>query len=197
MLHHRPFDFMSSKFLQAFLPPIHLARAVLGVASFMGLFILAAPSHAEKADRTQAIHVEANQASYDDLKQIYQLQGRVILSKGSILIKTEQANVSITPEGYQKATATGGEKGLAFMRQKREGLNEFFEGYAEQIDYDSQTDIIHLKGQARLLRLEGSKMVDEVKAPQMIYNGRNETYQAVQGSNGSGRVQAIIAPKIK
>lgn len=197
MLHHRPFDFMSPKFLQPFLPPIHLARVVLSVASFMGLSMLAVPSHAEKADRTQPIHVEANQASYDDLKQIYQLQGRVILSKGSILIKTEQANVSITPEGYQKATATGGEKGLAFMRQKREGLNEFFEGYAEQIDYDSQTDIIQLKGQARLLRLEGSKMVDEVKAPQMIYNGRNETYQAVQGSNGGGRVQAIIAPKIK
>lgn len=154
-------------------------------------------AYAEKADRLKPIQVEANQAIYDDLKQVYQLKGRVILNKGSIQIKTEQADVLITPEGYQKAAATGGEGGKAFVRQKREGLNEFFEGFAQRIDYDSQSDIIVLTGQARLLRLDAKNQVlDEVNAEQMVYNGRNETYQAIAGAQ-TGRVTATISPKIK
>lgn len=167
--------------------------------SLLGLGLGSTIAKAEKADATKPLEVEANQASYNDIKQSYQLKGQVFLKKGSILIRTEDAQIQVTPEGYQTAKAVGGPKGLAFLKQKREGLNEFFEGYAQTIEYNSQNDLIVLTGQAKLQRLDDKQRVlDEITSHQMTYNGRDETYQAI-GKNGqnSGRIKAIIMPKIK
>ena len=155
--------------------------------------------HAELSDKDKPLNFESNNANYDDIKQIYQLNGNVIITKGTIIIKTNTATVKVNPEGYQQATATGGTSstnGLAYIRQKREGLNEFFEGYADKLEYNSQLDNIKLIGNAKILRLDASnKIIDQIKAPQMIYNGRNETYQAIGDSSAGGRVRATIAPK--
>jgi lipopolysaccharide export system protein LptA len=153
-------------------------------------------AQAELADKDKPVQFESNTASYDDIKQVYQLNGKVIITKGTIIIKTENANIKNTPEGYQYAVATGGEKGLAYVRQKREGLNEFFEGYGNKLEYNSQLDTIKFTGNARIIRLDDKNhIIDEIKAPKMLYNGRNETYHAIGDASSNGRVKAIITPK--
>ncbi len=153
-------------------------------------------AYAELADKDKPLNFESNNASYDDIKQTYQLTGNVLITKGTIIIKTNSATVKVNPDGYQNAVAVGGPNGLAYIRQKREGLNEFVEGYGDRLEYDSQSDVIKLIGNAKVLRLDASnKIIDQIKAPHMIYNGRNETYQAIGNGSSGGRVRATIAPK--
>ena len=171
-------------------------RIISVIAILLNTFLCVSKVQAEMADKDKPLNFESNNASYDDIKQIYHLTGNVIITKGSIIMKTNSATVKVNPDGYQTATAVGGSNGLAYIRQKREGLNEFFEGYGERLEYDSQIDVIKLIGNAKILRLDGSnKIIDQIKAPQMTYNGRNETYQATGNSSSGGRVRATIAPK--
>ena len=44
-------------------------------------------AHAEKADRNKPMNVEADALRYDDLKQTSVFTGRVVLTKGTILIR--------------------------------------------------------------------------------------------------------------
>ncbi|MFM2344265.1 MAG: lipopolysaccharide export system protein LptA [Pseudomonadota bacterium] len=173
---------------------------IKSLISVIGLItIIYNPAHAELADKDKPLNFESNNASYDDTKQIYNLNGNVIITKGTIVLKTNSAVIKVNPDGYQQATAAGGGSssgGLAYIRQKREGLNEFFEGYGEKLEYNSQLDNIKLIGNAKILRLDANnKIIDQIKAPQMLYNGRNETYQAIGDSSTGGRVRATIAPK--
>jgi len=162
----------------------------------LGITCFSLNAQAELADKDKPLQLEANQGSYDDINQVYKLNGRVVLTKGSMIIKTETAFIKNTPSGYQHATATNGPNGLAYVRQKREGIDEFFEGYGDKIEYNSQTNVITLIGRAKILRLDKqNKVIDEIQAPKMIYNGNNETYNAIGSDSSSSRVRAVISPK--
>src|SRR5450830_486614 len=86
---------------------------------------------AEKADRSKPMNVEADALRYDDLKQTSVFTGRVVLTKGSILIRGARIDVRQDPEGSQYGLVTAEPGKLAFFRQKREGLDEFIEGQGE------------------------------------------------------------------
>ena len=95
---------------------------------------------AEKADRNKPMNVESDTLRYDDLKQTSVFSGKVVLTKGTILIRGAKIDVRQDPEGYQFGLITAEPGKLAFFRQKREGLDEFIEGEAETIEYDSRAD---------------------------------------------------------
>ncbi len=169
-----------------------------------GLCIFSANVYAELADKNKPLNFEADSASYNDSKQIYALSGNVVIIKGSLNMKTNQAYIKVTPDGYQQAIATGGPKqsnGRAYVKQKREGLNEFIEAYGDKIEYNSQLSMLKLTGNAKIVRLDAeNKVLDEIQAPQMLYNSADETYQAIGNDGGAnkssgGRVRATISPK--
>lgn len=155
------------------------------------------PAHAERADRDKPLSLEADKASYDDLKQVYKLSGNVVLTKGTMVLRASSAEVRVDPEGYQYATALGNGKDLAFIRQKREGLNQFIEGYAEKIEYDGKAETSRLQGRARMSRLEGAVVADEIRGSTIAYDSKNEFYSASGAENGApgGRVRAVLAPR--
>src|SRR5215208_3285374 len=94
------------------------------------------PAAAEKADRNKPMNVEADALRYDDLKQTSVFTGRVVLTKGTILIRGARIDVRQDPEGYQYGLVTAEQGKRAFYRQKREGVDEFIEGEGESIEYD-------------------------------------------------------------
>ena len=59
------------------------------------------PAHAEKADQNKPIILEAEKVSVNDVQQVYELSGEVLLTKGSILITGEKGNIKVDPETYQ------------------------------------------------------------------------------------------------
>lgn len=154
------------------------------------------PALAERADRDKPVNIEADRMSYDDLRQINIFEGRVVLTQGTLVIRADKITVRQSPEGFQSGTAEKGQGGLAYFRQKREGLDEYVEGWGERIDYDTRTEKAVLTTRARILR-----GADEVRGNLITYDGRTEFFD-VTGSrdsatpnNPDGRVRAVIQPR--
>lgn len=152
--------------------------------------MLASPAHAEKADRDKPVNLEADTVTLDDIRKVSIYQGNVVLSQGTLLLRAGRMQVTQNAAGIDKVSATG--RPVAF-RQKVEGRDEFIEGYAERIEYDSANNQLELIGQAKLRR--GS---DELHGAQISYNADTEFYKVVglpDARTPSGRVRAVIRPK--
>ncbi|MGI4858918.1 MAG: lipopolysaccharide transport periplasmic protein LptA [Janthinobacterium lividum] len=168
----------------------------IGVSAVLAA--IAPRAQAEQADRTKPLIYSADHLSYDDLKQTTILTGNVELTKGTIIVRGDRAELRQDPEGYSYATATR-DKGLAYIREKRDGVDEYFEGNARQIDYDGKNDVSTLVGQAVARRLQGlTTTIDEVHGSTIRYDGQTGFYTATSGgapgSTSSGRVRGMIAP---
>ena len=150
-------------------------------------------SHAERADRDQTMHLEAARVSIDDARQISTFEGGVMLTQGTLTIRGDKIVLTQDQEGMKRGTATGQP---ASFRQKREGFDEYVEGYAERIEYDSTNATVDFFGQARMKR--GN---DEVQGDHITYSATTEIFQARgtpgqdTGTGGQSRVRAVIQPK--
>jgi len=172
------------------------------IACALPLTLLSSPAHAERADKDKPLNVEADNLSYDDLKQINIFTGHVVLTKGTILIKADRVEVHQDPEGYQYATAFSDGAPLAYFRQKRDTPNEYIQGNALRIDYDGKNDITTLTGRALVQKLQGlALVVDEVHGTVIRYDSDSDFYTAAAGAdsvgpgNPTGRVHAVLIPQ--
>jgi lipopolysaccharide export system protein LptA len=131
---------------------------------------------AEKADRSKPMNIEADSLRYDDLKQVSVFTGRVVLTKGTIVIRSDRLEVRQDPDGYQFGLATGSADKLAFYRQKREALDEFIEGEGETITYDGKADTVTFSRKAQLRRLRGSTLADEITGGSIVYENLTDLF---------------------
>ena len=155
-------------------------------------FVLIAPlCHAELADRDQPLQIEADQVLLDQGKQISIFTGHVKFDQGTLQLRGEKVVVSQDAQGYKLGKVTGD---TASFRQKREGLNEYVEGYAQRIEYDTHNQIFDLYGKARLKR-EG----DFIHGEHINYNSQTEIFVANDGAAVSKappqRVRAVLQPR--
>lgn len=165
---------------------------------------LVAPAQAERADRLQPMNIEADALRYDDARQTSVFTGNVVITKGSIVIRGQQVDVRQDPQGNQFGTVVAREGQRAFFRQKREGLEEYIEGEALRIDYDSQADLVKFIGQAELRRYRGATLNDRTSGSTIVYDNRTEVFTVdAKGPNNvasrtpdnpSGRVRAMLTP---
>jgi lipopolysaccharide export system protein LptA len=158
-------------------------------------FLTCGNAWAERADRDKPVHLEAARVTVDDVKRTHIFEGNVVLSQGTLVIRTAKLVVTQDAEGFQKGVATGGEGGLARFRQKREAKDEYVDGEAERIEYDSRGEKAEFFTRAFV-----RSGADEVRGHYISYDGRTEQYlvTATPGASpGSkeGRVTAIIQPK--
>lgn len=162
---------------------------------------LTLPALAEKADREKPITLEANRISVDDVKKVQVYEGNVVLTQGTLSIRTDRLIVTQDADGFQKGVAHGGQGGVARFRQKREGKDEFIEGEGERIEHDARTETTEF-----FVRAWVRSGLDEVKGNFISYDGANEKYLVTSGVSADGkgpakveggRVRAIIQPKGK
>ena len=148
-------------------------KAVL-LAAVCGVGLGGAPlAHAERADRDKPLNIEADNMTYDDLKQVNIFTGHVVATKGTIVIKADRVEVKQDPQGYQYATGTMTGHGLAYFRQKRDGVDEYVDGTAERIDYDGKQDLTALTTNATVRRLQGlSTVMYQVHGSVITYDGQ-------------------------
>lgn len=153
---------------------------------------------AEKADRDKPMNVEADALRYDDLNQTSVFTGRVVITKGTIVIRGARVDVRQDAEGYQHGTVTAEPGKLAFYRQKREGVDEFIEGEGDTIEYDGKADRVKFIKHAELRRLRGATLTDEMLGSLITYDNSTDTF-AVDGGPSSpapgGRVRAVLSPR--
>ncbi|WP_153101437.1 lipopolysaccharide transport periplasmic protein LptA [Paraburkholderia hayleyella] len=195
---------MNSSLPLAASPPRRACAPRAAATALIALLLggLASLAQAERADKDKPLNVEADNMTYDDLKQINIFTGHVVATKGTILIKGDRVEVSQDPQGYQYATSTSSGKNLAYFRQKRDGVNEYIEGDAERIDYDGKRDLTTLTTRATVRRLQGlSTLMDQVHGSVITYDGQNDFYTARAGKdvvgpgNPNGRVRAMLSPR--
>lgn len=161
------------------------------------LLATAFPAHAEKADRDKPMLLEANRISIDDAKKVQILEGDVVVSKGTLVMRAERIVISEDAYGFQKGTAFAGKGKLATLRQKREGREDYVEGEAERIEYDGNKEVAELFHRARVKSGQ-----DEVRGDYIWYDAISEKYlvtadgQAAPGK-AQPRVRAVIQPRNK
>src|SRR5690606_31658043 len=84
------------------------------------------------------------------------------------------------------------------FRTKRDGVDEYIEGWAERIEYDGKAERVELFERARMRR-----GADEVRGSDISYDQPTEFFRVVGGQEGGagkhapGRVRAVIQPKSK
>jgi len=157
---------------------------------------------AEQADRNKPTLWEAESSRHDDLNQVSILEGNVVITRGTFVLRAQRVEIRQDPEGYQYGVATGTANAPASFRQRRDGGDEqFVEGDAQRINYDGKADSVTLTGAAQLRRLERSTIADEVSGQVIVYDNPAEKYSvsggqgAASASNPQGRVRGMIAPR--
>ena len=159
------------------------------------LLAIAYPVAAELADHDKPVNLESDTVDINDLTKVSVYQGKVRLSQGSLLITSDKLVVVQDDNGLSKSTATGNP---SYFKQKREGVDEIIEGWAQRIIYDARSEKVEMHTQARIKRGQ-----DEVRGNTIIYEGKTESYRVIGGQeaateyNPKGRVRAVIQPKQK
>jgi len=172
---------------------VHAAGFALACCA---LLVAVAPASAEKADREKPVNLEADRVSIDDAKQIAVFEGNVVLTQGTLRIEGNRMEVRQDNAGFKYGVTWGTPSSF---RQKRDGYDEYIEGWAERIEYDGRADTVQMFGSARLQRGQ-----DEVRGSYISYDAKSEFFQvtggdkaAAQPGRPAGRVRAVIQPKPK
>jgi lipopolysaccharide export system protein LptA len=171
-------------------PPLLRTIAMLLAAALAG----ALPAHAERGDREKPVNIEADRMTVDDLKKESVFEGHVTLSQGTLMLRADRVVVKQDAAGFNFAYAYGKP---AHSRQKRDGVDEYVEGFAERMEYDGKQDKVQMFTNAQV-----KKGLDEVRGDYISYDAVTEFYQVIGGgkqaatsTNPQGRVRAVIQPK--
>ena len=183
--------------------PARLAVPRAVARALLALTIVAVLPHgaawADKADRSQPVVFAADAARVDESKRVNILTGNVELTKGTMLIRADRVEVRQNADGTQTATATGGQGGRSYFKQKREGVDEVIEGEAEKIVYEGRDDTVNFTTRAEMRRLTAGRKTDEVNGQAIRYDNKTSVYQVMgapsDGSKPAGRVKGVITPR--
>lgn len=178
-------------------PP--LARGLVAASLLAAALMSGSAAWAEKADRTQPLHFAADNARVEEGQRLNILTGNVDITKGTMAIRADRVEIRQTQDGAQSATATGGQGGRSYFKQKRDGVEELIEGEAEKIFYDGRDDTVHFTGRAVMRRIVAGVASDEVNGQAIRYDNKTGVYQVMGGSPvggaSSGRVRGVISPR--
>lgn len=175
-----------------------VARALIGLSLACAL---AAPALAERSDRLQKINIAADQDGQIDVqKQVVVYNGNVVISQGTMVIRAARVEVRQLPSGYYDAVAFGGPNRPATFRQKRDGVDEYFEGEAERLEYDGKANMVRFVKNAQLRQLRGAVPASEINGNLITYDATTEKMTVSGGAaptaaNPSGRVSAVLTPR--
>jgi lipopolysaccharide export system protein LptA len=160
------------------------------------LFLAASAASAEKADKEKKITFSA-----DDGSGISQgtpggtLKGNVIITQGTITIRADRIDFKQNPDNSMSATAYGNP--ISF-RQKRDDVDEYYEGYAQRAVYDGSKELLELFDRALLKR----SATDEVRSNYVWYNSKTGEYHAEARPDAPGavdgpgaRVRGVFQPR--
>src|SRR5208283_5312177 len=140
-----------------------LVTALLGAAT-------ALPATAEKADRDKPINYQADTGDVNYQTKVGTLQGNVILTQGTLTIHADKIIFHQNPDNSVSASAYGNP--ITF-REKRDNVEEYYEGVAQHAEYDGQKRFLQLFDRA-LLR-QGP---DEIRSNYISYNADTEYFKA-------------------
>lgn len=171
--------------------------------------VAALPAQAEKADRTKPMTIDSNGAQPDvvDLnKHSAVFTGNVVITQGTLQIHADRVEVSEDPNGGRLGYAFGTPGNPARFRQRRDRPDEWSEGDAQRIEYDSAANRVRFIGDAHLRMLRGDTVTDTAAAALITYDTAADTIALNGGGtrssdNGTttttsgGRTTVVFTPR--
>ncbi|MFN5097053.1 lipopolysaccharide transport periplasmic protein LptA [Limnohabitans sp.] len=183
------------------MPFIKLAHLPVPQKVILALCIslMAWPCFAEKADRDKPMQIEADSMRHDEAKLLTQFTGKVLATKGTLILRAARMEVQQDSQGRQVAKLWAAPNERVFFRQKREGLNEFTEGEAEEVTYDNQADIVTLMRRAEVRILRGTEVANQLQGHTILFNNTTEvvTVDGQPSQSAERRVRATLVPRAK
>ena len=146
------------------------------LAAMCAALALAAPAHAEKADREKPINFAGDTGDANLQSRGGTLAGHVIITQGTLEIRAVRIVFKQNADNSLSATAYGNPVAL---KQKRDGVDEYYEGYAQRLEYDGSKELVELFDNALLKRGQ-----DEIRSNYVSYNTATELFKA-EGRAGS------------
>lgn len=172
----------------------------LAAAALLSLLLAAPASWGEKGDRSKPMVVDADKpGTLDFQRQVVVFNGNVSISQGTLSLRAERIEVRESKDGQRTATAIGSTDKPAQYRQKRDVLNEWVEGSAERIEYDTRSDTLKFSGNASVRRLRGTEPADEITGNHIVWDNKVDVFSVSGGvpsaANPGGRIRAVLAPR--
>lgn len=150
------------------------------------LFLLPPVVHAERADALKKVNVEYDHIDVDNVTQNTIAIGNVIITRGTMIMKSDRAEVKEAPDGYRTFILTASPGKLATFRQKRDGGPDLWsEGHAERIEYDERADVVKLFSKAMIRQLEGQKVTQQMDQAFISYDSRKEVLLGRNDASGA------------
>jgi len=171
------------------------ARILLSVAA-LALALTAPAARAEKGDREKPINYAADSGDVNYLTKVGTLTGNVTITQGTLSIRADKIVFRQNPDNSLSASAYGNP---VSFRQKRDGVDEYFEGYAQRAEYDGAKEFLELFDRALLRRGQ-----DDIRSNYISYNAATELFKAegradAKGPSGDAdpgaRVRGVFQPK--
>jgi lipopolysaccharide export system protein LptA len=161
--------------------------------------LLVWPCQAEKADRDKPMQIEADSMRHDEAKLLTQFTGKVVATKGTLVLRAARMEVQQDSQGRQVAKLWGAPSERVLFRQKREGVNEFTEGEAEEVTYDNQADVVILTRRAEMRILRGTEVANQLQGHSIVFNNITEviTVDGQPSQSAERRVRATLVPRAK
>ena len=153
-----------------------------------------APACAEQADRNKPISFSGDTGDANLQARGGALTGNVIITQGTLSIRADRVIFKQNADNSLSATAYGNPVAI---RQKRDGVEEYYEGYAQRLEYDGAKELVELFDRALLKRGQ-----DEIRSNYVSYNAGTEVFKAegressVPDPTGPGaRVRGMFQPR--
>lgn len=156
-------------------PPIraglpHLAPAVLSCIALCVALGVALPAFAEKADREKSIEFQGDSGGGNAETKTGELVGHVVITQGTMTIRADRITFKQNADNSVSAVAYGNP---VRFREKRDGGDDYYEGYAQRIVYDGEKRFIELFENALL-----KKTGDEIRSNYITYSAATEKFTA-------------------
>ena len=171
-------------------------RAAAALLPLALALALAVPAYAEKGDREKPINYSADAGDVNYETKIGSLTGNVIITQGTLTIHADKVILKQNPDNSMSVSAFGNP--ITF-RQKRDGVDEYFDGYAQHAEYDGAKELLELFDRALLRRGQ-----DEIRSNYITYNAATGIFKAegrpaspsapTEGGPGA-RVRGVFQPK--
>ena len=151
---------------------------------------------AEKTDRDKPINYSADVGDVNYQTKVGTLTGSVIITQGTLTLRADRVVFKQNADNSLSATAYGNP---VSFRQKRDGLDEYYEGFAQRAEYDGAKELLELFDRALLKR--GS---DEIRSNYISYNAATELFKAegretkgvaAEPGGAGARVRGVFQPK--
>ena len=181
---------------------MHLTHR-LGAAALLAVGCVVA--RAEHADRTKEIEVNALDARADHQHQTAEFSGEVVVSQGTLEIRADRVQMRAGPNGERLGFAYGKAGAPVRFRQRGDRPDEWSEGQADRVEYDSVANEVRLIGAATLRNLSGTTVMQSMAGDTITYDTARDTITSTDAdrrtlmpatTQAPRRVTIVFAPRV-